>query len=189
MKINTCISLLRGINVGGQKKILMKDLKALYEELDFGEVTPFIQSGNVVFNAGDNLSARQVARKIEAAIDRKFGFFVHTIVRTREELEQSLKNNPFLQEDSILRDKLHLTFLEDIPDPEKVELILKSDFSPDRFIIRGKDVFVYCPGGYGITKINNTFFESRLKRSATTRNWKTVINLVEIATELELKQK
>jgi len=85
-----------------------------------------------------------------------------------------------LREKDIDMDKLHVTFLPANPSQADLENMEKLDFSPDRFIIRDNNAFVFCPRGYGGTKISNSFFESRLKVFATTRNWKTVNKLAEI---------
>ncbi|MEQ8534825.1 MAG: hypothetical protein RIB86_23435, partial [Imperialibacter sp.] len=74
----------------------------------------------------------------------------------------------------------HVTFLDELPKQENVDKLLTYDYAPDRFVLTGKEVYVYCPNGYGRTKINNTFFESKLKVGATTRNWKTVNVLAEM---------
>jgi uncharacterized protein (DUF1697 family) len=185
MEANTYISLLRGINVGGQKKILMEDLKTLYRKLDFTRVTTYIQSGNVIFDTGKDRGSKELAGIIEKEIERKYCFYVPVIVRTLSEILHAQAINPFLQEAGINRDKLHVTFLEHDPDPAILESVSKFDFSPDRFMILKKDVYIYCPEGYGGTKIDNSFFENRLKVKATTRNWKTVVKLVEIALEKE----
>ena len=170
----TYISILRGINVSGQKKIRMEDLKGLYEGLDFSEVTTYIQSGNVIFKTGLNLSISGLSEKIEKAIEEKYHFHVPVIIRTADEIRKILSSNPFLDEDGLDREKLHVTFLEEKPQPTDVGAIQKFDFSPDRFWIIGKEVYLYCPGGYGNTKLSNTFFEKKLHVKATTRNWKTV---------------
>jgi uncharacterized protein (DUF1697 family) len=179
--MTTFISILRGINVGGQKKIRMEDLKSLYEELRFREVTTYIQSGNVIFKTSINLSIPEISEKIEKAIGRKYNFHVPVIIRTIEEMNHILSSNPFLKGKGIDMEKLHVTFLGKEPDPIQVEQTLKFDFPIDRFQIIGKEVYLYCPGGYGNTKLSNTFFENKLKVQATTRNWKTVGRLTELA--------
>jgi uncharacterized protein (DUF1697 family) len=180
--METYISILRGINVSGQKKILMADLKALYEGLDFENVTTYIQSGNVIFKTPKPVSDTDLAKKIESAISKKYGFEVPVIVRTHAEMERILAVNPLLKEKGIDIERLHVTFLEEEPASEKVKLIKDLDFSPDKFVIIKKEVYLHCPKGYGITKISNNFFESKLKVKATTRNWKTVNKLVTLAT-------
>jgi len=182
--MQTYISILRGINVSGQKKINMKELKAMYESLSYQNVITYIQSGNVVFRS-EKADEKVLAKTIEDAINAKFGFDVPVLVLTEKELRATIKNNPFLKQQDILIEKLHVTFLQQKPEPENIKKTEELEFSPDRFVISGKDVFVYCPNGYGKTKINNNFFESKLKVKATTRNWKTVNELQRLAESLK----
>ena len=181
--MQTFISILRGINVSGQKKILMADLKKLYESLKFSEVKTYIQSGNVVFESDSKISDIQLARKIEKAISTKYKFEVPVIIRTKEELEKILSQNSFTKEKSIDLKKLHVTLLSETPDREKMEQIKEVDFSPDQFIIKGKEIYLHIPNSYGETKLSNKFFENKLKVSATTRNWNTVNKLLELASQ------
>lgn len=171
------LSILRGINVSGQKKILMSDLKQLYEELDLKKVQTFIQSGNVVFKSKSSTS---VAKKIEQKIKQKYEFDVPVIIRTVDEMETTIANNPFLKTKNIELEKLHITYLSGTPVPNSIEKIKEYNFEPDEFQIIGKEIYVYCPNGYGRTKLTNTFFEKKLNITATTRNWKTSNELLTI---------
>ena len=182
--MQTFISILRGINVSGQKKILMADLKALYEGLQFKEVTTYIQSGNVIFKSDSKISDAALAEKITAAILKKYSFTVPVIVRNINQLENIILGNPFLKEKNIDLEKLHVTFLSEIPGQPATDAIKLLSYPPDRFSIIGEEVFLYTPGGYGETKLSNKFFENKLKVTATTRNWKTVNKLLEIAASL-----
>ena len=177
------ISILRSINVSGQKKILMSDLKALYESLLFEDVITYIQSGNVIFKGEGKSSDEAIAKKIEKAIDKKYGFRVPVIIRRKKELQGIISNNPFLKDKDIDIKRLHVTFLSGTPDTANIESIENIDFSPDRFIIKGKEIYLHIPVSYGETKLSNNFFEKKLKVSATTRNWNTVNKLVEIASQ------
>jgi uncharacterized protein (DUF1697 family) len=179
--MQTYISILRGINVSGQKKILMADLKTLIETLEFKEIFTYIQSGNVVFKSDGKLPDMGLAKKIEAAIEKKYGFRVPVIIRNLEELNKVISNNPFLKEKNISIEKLHVTFLSQAPKENNINNIENIDFSPDRFFIKAKEVFLHIPESYGKTKLSNKFFENKLKVTATTRNWKTVTKLFEIA--------
>ncbi len=89
--------------------------------------------------------------------------------------------NPFLKVADINTEKLHVTFLSATPDETSLDSIKSFNFPPDQFRIIGKEVFLHCPDNYGETKLSNKFFESKLKVSATTRNWKTINKLFEIA--------
>lgn len=181
--MKTYISLLRGINVSGQKKILMADLKALYETLKFKDVVTYIQSGNVIFKTDKKESNQSLAKKIEQSIFKKYSFNVPLIVRSTSEIENIISNNPFLKDSNIDTDKLHVTFLSETPEKEKLNSIAQFDYSPDKSIIIDQEVFLYCPDRYGETKFSNMFFENKLKVSATTRNWKTVNKLAEMASK------
>jgi uncharacterized protein (DUF1697 family) len=176
----TYISILRGINVGGQKKIQMEELKVLYERLDFEEVTTFIQSGNVIFKTEHHYQSSVLSEKIEKAIEEKYHFYVPVIIRNKDEIQLILSSNPFLKESSVNREKLHVTFLDKEPASEKIAAIHKYDFPPDRFHIKGKEVYLFCSNGYGNTKLSNNFFEKKLLVRATTRNWNTVVKLSEL---------
>jgi uncharacterized protein (DUF1697 family) len=176
--MKTYLAILRGINVGN-KQIKMTELKSLFEELKCSHVKTYIQSGNVVFNHAVINHEEQV-KVIEKKIAEKFGFQVPVIIRSQTELAGTVEHNPFLREPDIEMDKLHVTFLSSVPEPANQAKVKDLQFGADRFIVAGKDVYVYCPGGYGNTKLSNTFFENKLKVTATTRNWRTVNELLKM---------
>jgi len=181
--METIISILRGINVSGHRQIKMPDLKALYEKLGYTDIVTYIQSGNVIFKTNKKTSDIALAKAIEQAIEKKYGFDVPVITRSITEIEKLIVANPFLKQKGVDAEKLHVTFLSDKPDAANAKTILAFDYSPDKFIVSGKEVYVYCPNGYGNTKLSNTFFENKLKVKATTRNWKTVNKLLELSGE------
>lgn len=168
------LSILRGINVSGQKKILMADLKVLYEELNLKNITTYIQSGNVVF---ESKVANDLNKKIERKLFEKYTYNVSVIIKTADEMQFVVANNPFLKEKHIELDKLHVSFLSDHPAKEWLDKVKTLNYLPDQFVIIGKEIYLYCPNGYGRTKLTNNFFENKLKVKATTRNWKTVNEL------------
>lgn len=172
------LSILRGINVSGHRKLPMKELKALYGSLGFTEVQTYIQSGNAVFRASG--TAAKLAEQIEEAIRAQYGYEVPVIVVTQQELRAIVEENPFLGERDIETDKLHVTLLAEKPGNEAAAKLVDIDYSPDRFVLSGKAVYLYCPGGYGNTKLSNAFFENKLKVKATTRNWKTMNTLLDM---------
>jgi uncharacterized protein (DUF1697 family) len=178
--MNRYISILRGINVGGNRKILMEDLKSLFGKLGFSNVQTYIQSGNVIFESYSKVSNADMEQKIQQAISETFGFEVPVIVRSAEEMAESIANNAFWKEKDVDIDRLHLTFLKDLPVPERLEKIRALTFPPDKFEIIGKDAFIFCSAGYSDSKLTNQFFEIKLGVQATTRNWKTVLKLHEM---------
>ncbi len=182
--MQTYIAILRGINVSGQKKILMADLKKLLEELGFKQVTTYIQSGNVVFKTSKKATDAALAKSIEDKIAEKYHFQVPVLVRTEQEWNQCIQQNPFLKNASIDIEKLHVTFLDELPESSKIEALKAFEYTRDEFIINGKEIYLHCPINYGETKLSNQFFENKLKVRATTRNWKTVNKLTELAAQL-----
>lgn len=177
------ISMLRGINVGGQKKIKMADLEKVYTKLGFTGVKTYIQSGNVIFGSGTDKGAIEISRDIEQVIEKEFGFQVPVIIRTINEMMAVAVSNPFLKNKDNSGGKYYVTFLEKEPDPAYLARIRRGDFLPDRFIVSGREIYLDCAGGYGTTKLSNTFFENKLNVKATTRNWNTVNKLLELANE------
>jgi uncharacterized protein (DUF1697 family) len=177
--MQTYLAILRGINVGGHHLIAMKELKALFEDLRFQGVRTYIQSGNVVFQAPD-ADPQTLAARIEARILEQYQFPVPVLIRTAAELKAALDRNPFLQPGGPDPDKLHVTFLADHPDPARLAQVDAYN-GPDACSISEREVFLYCPQGYGNTKLNNSFFEKKLGVRATTRNLKTVRHLVGMA--------
>jgi uncharacterized protein (DUF1697 family) len=177
--METIISILRGINVGGKNKIPMAELKTLYEKSGFKNVTTYIQSGNVVFWA-EKKEVDSLVGKISQMIFKKYGFNVPVIVRTVDEMQSVINKNPLLKNKGIDVEKLHVTFLSEIPAKENLEKIKAHEYKPDEYIIVDREVFIFCPNGYGNTKLSNTFFENKLKVTATTRNWRTVNELLRI---------
>ena len=187
MAMATYVALLRGINVSGHNPIAMKDLKALFEGLPAEEVTTYLQSGNVVFRSaaagpGEPPDADALAEDVGAQIAAQLGLKVAVLVRPAEEFTQVVAANPFLTAD---RDwsGLHLTFLAQPPDPARVAALEAAPVAagPDAFRLGEREVYLYCPGGYGRTKLNNAFFEKKLALAATTRNWRTVTTLADLA--------
>jgi uncharacterized protein (DUF1697 family) len=171
------ISLLRGINVSGQKMIKMPDLKRLYENLGFLNVQTYIQSGNVMFEDSQNRETSILAGMIEKEIEREMGFSVCVLVFTKKRTEDIFSENPF--DKSHEQEKIYFTLLKSVPAKELVEKLLLSDFGDEKFCIFQDVIYFYCPESYGKTKLNNNFFEKKLKTNATTRNFRTMQILAE----------
>lgn len=174
------LAILRGINVGGRRKILMADLKKLFEDLGFSEVSTYIQSGNVFFSS-PKTDLLKLAGKIEQGIEDHYGFDVQVIVLSIDELGEAVEQNPFLKNPEADINKLHLTFLKEEPSAENRQALEKLEFPPDEFRIMGKRVYISCAGRYSDTKITNNMLEKKLKVPATTRNWKTTSKLWELS--------
>jgi uncharacterized protein (DUF1697 family) len=178
----TWVSLLRGINVGGHKKIRMAELRALYASLGFDPVQSYIQSGNVVFGGGRGTAA-ELARTLEQAIAGRFGFDVPVILRTAAELERVVRDNPFLAEGADPA-RLHVTFLAQAPSARVAADFAAYRVGPDELRLVGREAYLHCPGGLGTSKLTPTFMERALGSASTTRNWNTVNKALEMAREM-----
>ncbi len=175
------IAILRGINVGGRRKILMAELKQVCLALGLTDVITYIQSGNIIFKT--DYSNQEVEQNLEKSILDIFNLDVPVIVRSRTEFLQAIENNPFNIPDADVN-ALHLTFLKENPSAAQLEGMAQVEVAADEFHIQGKDVFIRCAGKYHQTKLTNGLFEKKLKVGATTRNWKTVLKLKELADSL-----
>lgn len=174
------IAILRGINVGKGRKVPMADLKKLCESLGLKNVQTYIQSGNLFFELMQTEPIPQLETRLQKAFSEAFGFEIPVLIRTSEEWTVSIAQNPFFKEENVNIECLHLTCLKELPSPELLEKIKTFQYLPDRYEIIGRDVFIFCAAGYGTSKLVISFFESKLKVPATTRNWKTVMKLNEM---------
>jgi len=174
------IALLRGINVSGQKKIKMSELRALFEDIGFRDIETYIQSGNVIFNSKTD-DIKNLGVKIEKKIKEEFDFDVKVILKNCAELEYILNKNPLLMKQKAKPDWAYVTFLSEEPSTINIEKLKEINYNPEEYFIDSKTIYVYLPNGYGRAKLNNNFFESKLKVLATTRNWKTVNKLFELS--------
>ncbi len=172
--------MLRGINVSGQKRIKMEDLRALYVAFDLQNVQTYIQSGNVLFQSKDP-DVVGLSQKIQSGIKDKLGYSVAVVIRLKSDLRRILDNNPFLSDRSEDITNLCVTFLAHTPDGSTLNELNSVKNAHDEFHVAGREIYLFCPHGFAETKFSNNFFERKLKVSATTRNWKTVQKLYEMA--------
>lgn len=182
------VALLRGVNVGQHRRVAMPQLRALVEQLGHTEVATHLNSGNVVLTAADDAGpasgrAERIARGIEAAIESELGLEVDVVVRARKDLAAVVRHDPL---GSVATDpsRYFVTFLSSAPDPAGIAAIDADRFAPERFAVRGREVFVWMPGG-----IRNAPLMAALGKVgppgvvATTRNWNTVTRLLELLDE------
>ena len=178
--MKTYISLLRGINVTGHNIIKMEVLRKVYENLGHQKVQSYVQSGNVVFQSEGN-NEKEIAENIAQKIKEVSGFDVPVFVLSVEKLEKIIKNNPFLKDAEKDEAFFHITFLSQQPKSFFVEFVEQKKQPNEHIAFADEAVYLYCPNGYGKTKLHNTLLESKLKVGATTRNWRTTKKLLEMA--------
>lgn len=181
--MTTYISILRGINVSGQKSIRMKSLQEMYENLGVQDVKTYVQSGNVVFRSPDP-KPEKLEDKISRLIEKEFGFNVPVMVMSMDQLKKIIANNPLSKDPRKDPSFLHITFLASEPQHIKMDIIESKKSNGEEIVISGKAIYLYCPNGYGKTKLSNNFLETTLQVTATTRNWKTSRQLLSMAEEI-----
>jgi uncharacterized protein (DUF1697 family) len=170
------ISLLRGINVGGHKRIKMDQLRESFEALGFEQVKTYIQSGNVVFKTG-KFSAAALSRRIEERILSDFGFSVSIILRTADEMTKAIENNPFLKQRGIDFEKFHVTFLSETPTLSALGKLEALTTAPDQSRCLGKELYLFLPNGASESSLMKSPLDRVLSVVTTTRNWRTVNQL------------
>jgi len=175
------IAFLRGVNMTGHNMIKMADLAALFKKLGFKDAETYIQSGNVIFTDPDSGTDKEIELLIEEAIRKQLGHDISVMIRTAKELKRILLLNPFIPTEEFDQAKHATIFLKESPGQSQTEKLAGIDFPPDKFSVSGKEIFIWCPNGFGKTKLYTNFFENKMKVIGTARNWKTISNLVEIA--------
>jgi uncharacterized protein (DUF1697 family) len=180
------ISLLRGINLGGHHKISMPELCALYGSLGHCDARSHINSGNVVFRTGDRDLAEAV-KKLESAIEKKFGFHADVVIRTTVDMRDVIRRNPFAKRKDVEPGKLLVTFLPKKPSKEISRQIRSLKPDPEEMHLDGTEIYTYFPDGAGRSKLFSGLSGKLLKNEGTSRNWNTVLKLLEIAEELEAR--
>ena len=173
--MKTWIALLRGINVVGRRKLLMKDLAAIFERAGFEYVRTYIQSGNVVFESARG-SARTLAAGIGELILKKAGFRPHVIVLSVAELERAVRGNPFPQADADHK-SLHLFFLSERPARPDLDSLARLKVGREGFELRGAVFYLYTPHGFPQCALHDKV-ERFLGVNATARNWRTANQLL-----------
>lgn len=173
------VALLQGINVGKHKRIAMADLRALVERLGYTEVKTHLNSGNVVFTAASGANEEH-AQRIEDAISRELGLEVPVAVRSGEELARIVAGNPF-PEAAADHTTLHVAFLSEAPDPERVAALAEFERGDDDYRVVGADVYLYYPHKLTGATFMPTGLGKALGVVATSRNWRTVTRLAEMS--------
>jgi uncharacterized protein (DUF1697 family) len=168
------VALLRGINVGGNKKIAMADLRKLMGDLGFDDVATLLQSGNAVFTAKHKPD--HVVRALEDALDSELGMSVRCLVRTAPEMRAVVNGNP-LADVATNNARLLVTFLSGPldgtpPDP--------AEFAPEQFRIVGREIYMWFPEGIRDGKLARVNWDRKYKVVATGRNWNTVTKLTDM---------
>ncbi len=177
------ISLLRGVNLAGHRKVKMDDLRALYESLGFDGVQTYINSGNVLFRTAERDLTR-LRKRIEEAIGKACGFRCDVVLRTPADLQGVIARNPFAARTGMEPSRLAIHFLAGDPSAEARKQLLAIDTAPEELHIDGRELYIYYPNGMARPKLSLPLVEKTLLTSGTSRNLNTVRKLLEIAGKL-----
>ncbi|MGV9456911.1 DUF1697 domain-containing protein [Streptomyces sp. NPDC003635] len=176
----TYAALLRGINVGGAKKVPMAELRTLMTGLGLDDVRTYLQSGQAVFTAGHG-DAQSWADEITEAVADHFGFTLDVIVRDHAYLAATVDACPFPAAE-LEGKQLHVTYFSAPVDAERFEDIDRAAFLPEEFRLGDRCLYLYAPDGLGRSKLAEQLARPRRTKgvTATTRNWNTVVKLMEM---------
>jgi uncharacterized protein (DUF1697 family) len=123
--------------------------------------------------------AKKMPDIVAAVIERQFGFKTRLVVRTADQLREVANNNPFLAKGAP-PDLLSVMFLATLPEASDVAKLDPNRSAPDEFEVRGDTIFLHTPTGLADTKLTNAYFDSRLRTTGTSRNWRTTLKLLEL---------
>ena len=169
------VALLRGINVGGHRKVPMPALRDLFVGAGYSDVTTYIQSGNVVF-AHPPRPPDELRAGLEALIADAMGFDVPVMLRSRDEMAAVVARNPY---PGVEAAKLHVLFVSDDIPADALDAIDVERFAPETLVLSDQEIYLYLPDGMGRAKLPAAL--GRLTVATTARNWRTVEKLLELA--------
>ena len=175
-----CIVLLRGINMPKRNRIAMPVLRDVLAGAGFGNVRTYVQSGNVVLSTAK--SPAVVAGECGALIASRFGLDIKVVVRTREELAEVVRRNPF---DKIANNpkRYQVCFLSAELDPKVVAKLAAAAVDPERLEVIGREVYAWHPEGINRSPLWEILAGPKLGVTATSRNWTTVTTLLAMANQ------
>jgi len=177
--MKTHIVLLKGINVGGHKKVPMAELRELLSFKGFFNVKTYIQSGNIILDSSEE-NIQDLEKIIQKSIIDHFGFEVSVLVKTPENLKQIFDNCPFSEEQ---KKASYFMMLHDIPDMNLVKEVSEKVYEFDEYIIKNDCIYLFCEKGMGKSKFNAKYFERKLNTFATARNYNTMLKLLSLSSD------
>ncbi|MER6979097.1 DUF1697 domain-containing protein [Streptomyces carpinensis] len=176
-------ALLRGINVGGNRRLPMAELRTLMQGLGHGEVRTYLQSGQAVFASGHG-DDESLAAELGAAIEKRFGFAVDVVVRDHAYLRAVADACPFPAAE-LQPKQLHVTYYSAPVDAARFDGVDRAAHLPEEFRLGDRALYLYAPDGLGRSKLAEQLSRRGPNRGliATTRNWNTVVKLVEMTAQ------
>jgi uncharacterized protein (DUF1697 family) len=177
------IALLRAVNVGGRKPVIMAELRNLLTEIGFSDVHSILQTGNLVFRG----SARRTEDDLEGFLEKEAAkrLDLHTdfFVRPQEEWKRIIADNPFQDEAKRDAARLVVMFLKRAPIKKEVEALRAAIRGPEMVRTEGRQAYIVYPAGIGRSHLTNTLLERKFGTRGTARNWNTVLKLDSFVSE------
>jgi uncharacterized protein (DUF1697 family) len=175
-------ALLRAVNLGDTNKVSMPTVRSLFSALGYEDVSTYVQTGNVVFRTGSR-DARKISAEIQRVIEKQLGVTTAVILRTAADLRKVVDANPYAKDEQDPT-KLQVLFLDRRP-PAGAKRALDPDRSPpDRFELRGRELYLHRPAGSARSKLTIAYFERCLGAKGTVRNWRTATRLADMTAAL-----
>jgi uncharacterized protein (DUF1697 family) len=165
------------VNIGTKNSLPMAELRAMLTKLGCTDVQTYVQSGNAVF--ATKLREAALTKAIEKALERYMDRPIATTLRTLEEMKGIVDRNPF-EKVATKPAYLCVTFLSHAPAKAEVAPLDAQDWEPELFKVAGKEIYTWHPDGQGRSPLAAALAKLPLRGAVTTRNWNTVLRLVEM---------
>ena len=172
------VALLRGINVGGKNMIKMGPLRELLSGMGFDNVASYVNSGNLAFDTRKT-DDDKLAERIHNEIEQKLGFDVSVMVRSVDEINNVIANNPYDGQFDSHKD-LHVFFLKERMSAEQEKMLLEKNSDVEKISVKGREIYYLLKISIIDSVLGKGFIDKKLKVPATARNWRTVTKLAEL---------
>ena len=172
------VAMLRGINIGGRRRVPMAELRTLLSDAGYEDVRTYVQSGNIVLTS--SAKAAEVEGDLRTLICERFGFDVPVVVRSRTQLKRVIELDPI---DDAADDpkRYQVTFLAGKLPADVATRLQERMIESERFVVRGREIYTWHPEGVARSKLAGAIADKGLGVTATARNWTTVTTLLEMA--------
>ena len=168
-------ALLRGVNVGGNRKLPMAELKSMVERLGFAEVTTLLASGNVVFKS-DHSDGAVIEARLEEAL-KALGLSTDVLVRTPADIDRIIAADPFPDAAADHPSHYIVAFHRDPVPDGLIGRIPELYQGPERLAAIGRELYIDYAANIGESKLPQAMARLRFPKLATARNWNTVLKL------------
>ena len=170
--------MLRGINVGGKRRVPMADLRRTLAEAGFADVETYVQSGNIALDSA--ATPAKLEPELATLIEQRFGFEVPVIVRSAKQLAAVVRRDPFADIAENPK-RYQVSFLSGPLSADAVSRLRELAHDSERVAVHGREVYAWHPDGVARSKLASALAGAGLGVIATARNWTTVGKLLQMA--------